>query len=70
MPKLIYNYLGYKQTPKKWLDGKVVEYGYSYCWYIGAEEIKESDVKTRIKELEQITNEFGHKKYRNIQVIE
>ncbi len=70
MKRLVYEYLGYKETPKKWFFGKVVEYSYSYCWYKGSEVVKESDVKSRISELEKITNEFGHKKYRNIITID
>lgn len=70
MVTLLYEYLGYKEIPKEYFFGKVISNIYSHEWYLGSEKVKKSDAKKRVKELEKITNEFGHKKYRNIQIIE
>lgn len=70
MAKLLYEYLGYKEIPEKYFLGKVISNTYRYEWYFGSEKVKKSDIKKRVEELEKITNEFGHKKYRNIQIIE
>ena len=70
MTRLLYEYLGYEEIPKNYFFGKVISSTYRYKWYLGSEKVKKSDVKKRVEELKQITNEFGRKKYRNIQIVE
>jgi hypothetical protein len=68
MAQITYQYLGTKAIPDKWFFGVVTRYRYESCWYDGSEVVDEAQVKPRIKELSEIVNEFGNKKYRNIQV--
>ena len=68
MARITYQYRGTKAIPTKWFDGVAIEHRYELCWYDGSEVVDEAQVKPRIKELSEIVNEFGNKKYRNIQV--
>ena len=68
MARITYQYLGTKAIPDKWLFGVVTRYRYESCWYDGSEVVDKKQVKQRTKKLSKIVNDFGHKKYRNIQV--
>lgn len=68
MVKITYQYRGTKAIPTKWFEGVAIEHRYEERWYDGSEEVDETQVKTRVEELSVIVNDYGHKKYRNIQV--
>jgi hypothetical protein len=68
MVQITYQYRGTKAIPTKWFDGVAIEHRYELCWYDGSEVVDEAQVKTRVEELSVIVNDYGHKKYRNIQV--
>lgn len=68
MARITYQYRGTKAIPTKWFEGAPIEHQYEECWYDGSEEVDEAQVKTRVEELSVIVNDYGHKKYRNIQV--
>ena len=68
MAKITYQYRGTKAIPTKWFEGVAIEHRYEPCWYDGSEVVDETQVKTRVEELSVIVNDYGYKKYRNIQV--
>jgi hypothetical protein len=68
MAQITYQYRGIKAIPTKWFEGVAIEHRYESCWYDGSEVVNKKQVKQRIKELSMIVNDFGHKKYRNIQI--
>lgn len=67
--RLLYEYRGLKAIPTEWFEGKPIRHRYESCWYKGSETVDESIVKERISDLNVILNDFGEKKYRNIQII-
>ena len=68
MAKITYQYRGIKAIPTKWFNDCVVEHRYELCWYDGSEEVEASKVKVRVKDLSEIIDDDGNKKYRNIKV--
>lgn len=67
--RLLYEYRGLKAIPSEWFEGEVLKYRYEECWYWGSEIVDETTANDRVKELEVIVNDYGNKKYRNIQII-
>lgn len=69
MIQINYQYKGLKAIPTKWFNGVPIEHRYESCWYDGSEKVNPSDVKQRVKDLNEIVDDDGKKKYRTIVVL-